>query len=552
MTKPPKIRCAIYTRKSTEEGLEQEFNSLDAQRVAAEAYIQSQKHEGWELIPTRYDDGGFSGGTLERPALKALMHDIEQGKVDAIVVYKVDRLSRSLSDFARLVDIFDKHNVSFVSVTQAFNTTNSMGRLTLNILLSFAQFEREVTGERIRDKFAASKKKGMWMGGPLPLGYDLNNRKLIVNEEEAKQVRLIYEKYLEFKSMNRLVNYLTENGYHTKSWVKPNGEMRQGGPYEQKSIGTVLCNYLYLGKIKHKGNVYEGEQEALIDQETWDKVQERIKINSVKRTSYMNRSHDHIFRGRLFDETGQRFITHYSEKNNRRHFYYFNKLTKRSINVVEFNAIIATTLKGLDLEKLNLSADNIPKVELAARYASSFEKVCDEPIDKVIMAANHVTIIINKTKLIAALERADANTQPLSLEDVPPIEVIDKNETIEIILHVAFRRRAGRRMGFAPNGKAINIHKNNYDKSLVLAITRAYKWNKMIDEGQAKSIKHIAEMEKVERTYAGDVLRLKYLSPEITMMILNGTQPRNLSVTALLKNPIPLDWEQQRTLLNIM
>ena len=236
MTKAPirKARCAIYTRKSSEEGLEQEFNSLDAQREACEAYIASQRHEGWIPVPDHYDDGGISGGTLQRPALQRLLADIEAGRVDVIVVYKVDRLSRSLMDFAKLVEVFERHGVSFVSVTQQFNTTTSMGRLTLNILLSFAQFEREVIGERIRDKFAASRKKGMWMGGHPPLGYDIENRKLVVNETEAALVRHIFERFIRIGSATKLVKELNAEGYRTKSWVTASGRQREGR--DRKSV----------------------------------------------------------------------------------------------------------------------------------------------------------------------------------------------------------------------------------------------------------------------------------------------------------------------------
>jgi DNA invertase Pin-like site-specific DNA recombinase len=551
MKNPPKIRCAIYTRKSTEEGLDQEFNSLDAQRVSGEAYIQSQIHEGWEIISTRYDDGGFSGGTLVRPALQALLEDIKQGKIDTIVVYKVDRLSRSLSDFAKLVDLFEQHKVSFVSVTQAFNTTNSMGRLTLNILLSFAQFEREVTGERIRDKFSASKKKGMWMGGILPLGYDLKERKLLVNEEEANQVQYIYQKYLELKSFHSLQQHLTEHGYRTKCWITEAGRRRGGHNYCKGGIKTILSNPVYLGKTRHKDNLYEGEHEAIVDQETWDKVQERIKINSVKRTAHKNKSQDVLFRGRLFDASGNRFTTTYSLRRNKRHHYYVNKAGKTRISVPEFNAIITNALTSMDIEKIALENSNICRAEMVSRYAGALDDICNDAIERVIMDKEQITVIINKVSLTVNLEKAEKNSTPPSLERVDHVEIIDKQQTIEIILRVAFRKCAGRKIGYSAKGKAISIKKNSYDHSLIQAITRAYKWNTMLDSGQAKSIHHIAEIEKLERTYIGDVLRLKYLAPEITTMILNGTQPRTLNVSTLIRSPIPLDWTQQKTILNI-
>ena len=278
-----KTRCAVYCRKSSEEGLEQEFNSLDAQRDAGLAYIESQRHEGWIAIADRYEDGGFSGGNLERPALKCLLADIEAGLVDVVVVYKIDRLSRALMDFAKLVEVFDRHNVTFVSVTQSFNTTTSMGRLTLNILLSFAQFEREVIGERIRDKVAASRKRGMWMGGIPPLGYDVRDRKLVVNPTEAALVRLIFERFLAIGSATLLARELAGSGHRTKSWTTQNGRVRVGQRIDKGFIYKLLNNRAYIGEAVHKGETYPGEHDAIVDHKTWDRVQSVLAVNGRKR-----------------------------------------------------------------------------------------------------------------------------------------------------------------------------------------------------------------------------------------------------------------------------
>ncbi|MBF0311755.1 MAG: recombinase family protein, partial [Magnetococcales bacterium] len=268
-----KIRCAIYTRKSTDEGLDQDFNSLDAQREACEAYVLSQKAEGWLLVQDRYNDGGFSGGTLDRPALKRLLADIEAGKINVVVVYKIDRLSRSLIDFTRLVEVFEKYEVSFISITQAFNTTTSMGRLTLNILLSFAQFERELSTERIRDKVAASRKKGIWMGGFPPFGYDIANRKLVVNPAEAAIVNLIFRRFVEIGSGTKLVAELNQAGYRTKRWVSQStGTLHEGRPFDKGVVYRLLHNRVYLGEAVHKGVSYTGEHEAIIDHASWNKV----------------------------------------------------------------------------------------------------------------------------------------------------------------------------------------------------------------------------------------------------------------------------------------
>jgi len=277
-----KKRCAIYTRKSCEEGLEQEFNSLDAQRLSAENYILSQSHEGWTLIPENYDDGGYSGGTLERPALKRLFNDIKAGKIDCIVVYKIDRLTRSLADFSEIIKILDEYNVSFVAVTQSFNTANSMGRLMLNVLLSFAQYERELTGERIRDKFEASCKKGMWMGGYIPFGYDLKDRKLIINEKEAKVIRVLFQNFCDTGSVTDTARSLNKLGFTTKTWIANSGKIHKGTRFNKGNVRRILENHLYIGKIDHKGKIYDGLHKAIIDREIWQKSREILSSGKNK------------------------------------------------------------------------------------------------------------------------------------------------------------------------------------------------------------------------------------------------------------------------------
>lgn len=273
------IRCAIYTRKSTSEGLEQEFNSLDAQRESAEAFIASHRHQGWECLPTEYADGGFSGGDMDRPGLKRLMADIEAGCIDCVVVYKVDRLSRSLLDFARMMQVFEKHGVSFVSVTQQFNTTHSMGRLTLNILLSFAQFEREMISERTRDKMAAARRKGKYAGGPPILGYDIINTKLVVNEVEALQIRQVFELYLEHEGLLPTIATIDQRGWMTKRWITKKGKTRGGRPFDKTSLHKLLTNVAYIGLVRHKEQIYEGEHESIVDAETFRRVQKLLRKN---------------------------------------------------------------------------------------------------------------------------------------------------------------------------------------------------------------------------------------------------------------------------------
>lgn len=310
----PKLRCAVYTRKSSEEGLEQEFNSLDAQREACEAYIASQRAEGWVLVPDRYDDGGVSGATLERPAIKRLLSDIEAGRVDVVVVYKIDRLSRALMDFARLVEVFDRNNVTFVSITQSFNTTTSMGRLTLNILLSFAQFEREVIGERIRDKVAASRRKGIWMGGWAPLGYDVKDRKLIINELEAKLVRSIFIHFSKGTPPVQLIEVLASEGALNK----------QGKPIDKGYLYRILNNHVYIGEAMHKGIAHPGEHKAIVERNLWDQVHDLISASPRQRATRQKGRTPAILKGLIFGPTGVAMTPAHTRRGGRLYRYYIS------------------------------------------------------------------------------------------------------------------------------------------------------------------------------------------------------------------------------------
>jgi len=319
------IRCAIYTRKSSEEGLEQAFNSLDAQRDACEAFILSQKHEGWVSLPEMYDDGGISGGTMERPSLTRLLADIAAGKIDTVVVYKVDRLTRSLGDFAKIVEVFDTAGVSFVSVTQAFNTTTSMGRLTLNMLLSFAQFEREVTGERIRDKIAASKQRGMWMGGLPPLGYDVAERKLVVNEAEAETVRNVYRRYVELGSVRALKDELDQDGVVSKRRIDRFERQTGGKPLARGALYLMLQNRIYRGEIVHKDQSYPGEHAAIVDEELWDNAQVLLAANRVARKTGAKAAAPSLLAGLIYDDAGERMTPTHANKKGTRYRYYVSQ-----------------------------------------------------------------------------------------------------------------------------------------------------------------------------------------------------------------------------------
>ena len=410
------VRCAVYTRKSSEEGLDQSFNSLHAQREACEAYVLSQKHEGWEVVRTEYDDGGFSGGNMDRPGLKKLLADIAARRVDTVVVYKVDRLTRSLADFAKIVEQFDGQGVSFVSVTQQFNTTSSMGRLTLNVLLSFAQFEREVTGERIRDKLAASKRKGMWMGGCVPLGYDLRNRTLTINEVEAEQVRTIYRTYLELGCVSRLRDRLEELGIRSKSRVSGTGRVSGNAVFSRGSLYEMLQNPLYLGEIRHKKERYPGQHEAILKKELWDRVQKRLASNRPPDAVHGGTSEASWLTGLLFDADGNRFTPSHTTKRGRHYRYYValaatqgRKADGRSALRLPAREIEGTVLKELEavtasphrlLELISDAPSDPDEMNAIVRAANLFEEQLGrheamiKAVSKVVLAGDGVTISV--------------------------------------------------------------------------------------------------------------------------------------------------------------
>jgi len=363
----PRLRCAIYTRKSSEEGLEQDFNSLEAQREACEAYIKSQAHEGWTLVRDHFDDGGFSGGNMERPALKGLMQRVDAAEIDIIVVYKIDRLTRSLTDFARLAETFDAHKVSFVSVTQQFNTTSSMGRLMLNVLLSFAQFEREITGERIRDKIAASKKKGMWMGGVPPIGYDISDRKLVVNADQAKIVQSIFSLYLDARTVPELMDRLMAEKIKTAPRTSSRGSEYGGRPFTRGHLYKLLSNPIYIGRIPHGKTSYPGQHEAIIDQSTWEAVQAQLSANTQGQSRRKSQRAEWMLDGLLYAASGARLVPSHATKGGRRYRYYIEPGTSADQNPVRLPA------REIEAEMRRLS----PLVEKTAGQAErrAFERL---------------------------------------------------------------------------------------------------------------------------------------------------------------------------------
>ena len=411
--RPRTIRCAIYTRKSTEEGLDQQYNSLDSQRDAGEAYIRSQANEGWELVPDRYDDGGFSGGNIERPALKRMMEDIQAGKIDCVVVYKVDRLSRSLLDFARVMETFDKFSVSFVSVTQHFNTTHSMGRLTLNILLSFAQFEREIIGERIRDKLAAQCRRGQWTGGYPVLGYDVDRSertpKLVINPEEATKVRRIFSLYLELKNLLPVVEELDKRGWTNKLWHSKKGLPKGGRAFDKCSVHALLTNPIYCGKIKHKTDLYQGQHQAIVDEEIFERVQAQLRENNFNRGNRLPSKHGGLLKGLIRCPDCNVAMVH--------------NMTKRNAIVYRYYTCIRAIKRG----RQSCKHPSLPAGEIEAavvdqvRDISRDTKLRDEIIRQAMVATQQgrAELESHQVQLTRQLTRDHGEIRELALEQKP-------------------------------------------------------------------------------------------------------------------------------------
>lgn len=531
------IRCAIYTRKSTEEGLEQDFNSLDAQREACEAYIKSQQHEGWVLQDKQYNDGGFSGGNLERPALKELFKDIESGKIDTVIVYKIDRLTRSLMDFSKIVDVFDKQSVTFVSITQQFNTTTSMGRLTLNILLSFAQFEREVTGERIRDKVAASKKKGMWMGGNIPTGYKLENKKLVPDALYTQTINTIFDKYLETGSVLRVKTYLDEHTITTRS----------GKKFSKGNIAKILKNKVYIGKISHKGAIYDGEHKGIVDVELFNKVQEAFEENKILTKARTKEHNTSYLAGKIFDDRGNRMNPSHSNTKNKRYRYYVSQAIIQwdKKNVGSVSKVPASQIEDRVKEEVEkLIKDRTIMQEHISDFDVSIQRHILTNLLKQVVTRGYVQNILQKVILYS--DKIDISIDKAKLlEDYVDIDKNHENNTIQIVKNMA--------MVTTSRGGALVINgtesKSNVNPFLVKLITKSYYWNKLIDEGIAKNSKDIQKMENLtDNSYILSVLKLRFLSPRITEAILEGRQPIELTVQKLLKVQSP-DWKEQEKFL---
>ena len=557
MTAPRKLRCAIYTRKSSEEGLDQDFTSLDAQREACAAYVQSQRHEGWTPVSTRYDDGGYSGGTLNRPALQRLLADIDAGTIDLIVVYKIDRLTRSLSDFAKIVERLDARSASFVSVTQSFNTTTSMGRLTLNVLLSFAQFEREVTGERIRDKIGASKKKGMWMGGFVPIGYDAVDRQLKVNPEEATIVRRIFDLYRAHHNIADVQRTLAAEGVRSKQRPQAKGRGKGGAVYSSGALHSVLSNPLYGGRVRHKDTTYPGLHEAIVSESVWQEAQqirESRRVNAVHREQGKN-----PLLGVIIDEADRRYQAAHTTKGGRRYRYYVSRVPCRGAKTsdaprarlpaneleTQVGDRIGTFLQsaGPLLDAISETNDSARMRQRIVEHARALTKhtsltaYCSF-LRSVRVRPASIDVELDRTALRVALDATSSSpTEDHDLADTP---------SSAFVLSIASRLyKTGHELRLVLDNETGTAVSAKRDAKLIRLIARGRRWYEELTSGRAPSLRSIAKREALPDAYVSRLLNGSLLAPDIVEHILKGTQPVTLNVEALRTSP-PFDWTDQR------
>ena len=521
------LRCAIYTRKSTDHNLDLEFNSLDAQRESCEAYIKSQAHEGWRLVPGRYDDGAFSGASLDRPALQRLLKEVRANKIDVIVVYKVDRLTRSLADFAKLVELFDQHSVSFVSVTQSFNTTSSMGRLTLNVLLSFAQFEREVIGERVRDKIAASKAKGIWVGGSIPLGYRVINKKVVVVPDEAETVRLIFRRYLEVGSIGALVADLDQKGIRTRRQTLSTGKTRGGIRFGVGTLGHLLRNRFYVGEVAYKGKVHRGEHESILDRALFDAIQAKLAVSATTRLLKMKAS-PALLAGRIFDDRGNRMTPTHTNKKGARYRYYVSHavLQKRNCR----GSLIRVSAPEIETAVTGAVRRYLAGRKLAQRPAPTDDQgLIEHFVDRILVRPNKLEIHLGEHR---KRETAGKNRKPRSSEPHKPV--------IITVPRASASQTAAKGIIHTPQPSApMNGDKQEH---LLTAIAKARSWVADLVAGKA-SLDDIAKREgKVER-HIRLLAPLAFASPRLISQIIDGTL-LPINVTALAKQ-IPYRWIEQ-------
>lgn len=536
------IRCAIYTRVSTDAGLDQEFNSLDAQHDAASAYIRSQAHAGWSTVRTRYDDGGFSGGSTDRPALQKLLADIKRGMIDVIVVYKVDRLTRSLSDFAKLVELFDAHSVSFVSVTQQFNTTTSMGRLTLNVLLSFAQFEREVTSERIRDKIAASKRKGLWVGGVVPLGYHARNRSISIVESEAKTVRHIFRRYLELGSITSLLTDLRKSKIVTKVRPLATGRTIGGIPFTRGPIAHLLRNRFYIGEIRYKGEIFKGEHPAIIDRTLFDTVQGKLDKQRTNQATKRLAS-GALLAGLIFDDRGNRMTPTYACNNGNRYRYYTSSglIQGEPSKAGSINRVPAEEIEELviaELQRTTRSSGSTfpPRTDDSIAFGEFVQK----SVRRVDVRPDHL--------LLSVWGAADTGTLP---DHRPQLNHPNKNKAIRI----AWKKRPAklpRQIITAPERGAAADHRpirSETREKLVSAIARGRFWLDEILSSKKLTAAQIADREGCSVRQVHLTISLAFLSPKLVQAAVDGLLPRGIGVANL--RDAPPAWSEQHAMFGL-
>ena len=555
MTKE-RVRCAIYTRKSSEEGLEQSFNSLEAQREACMAYIHSQKHEGWTGLNNHYDDGGFSGGNMERPGLRRLLDDIKAGELDTVVVYKVDRLTRSLTDFAKIIETFDSHKVSFVSVTQHFNTTSSMGRLTLNVLLSFAQFEREITGERIRDKIAASKRKGMWMGGFVPLGYDCVDRRLVINPHEADTVREIFRQYLRLGCVSKLKQFLEHEQIRSKTRISNAGRTNGGATYSRGALYHLLNNRIYIGETVHRKESYTGQHQPIVPRELWNKVAARLRENNRAHRNGKSHSTPSLLSGKLFDTSGVRFTPTHSLKNGKRYRYYTSQTVVRQAGIkpaitrfpaqeLEQFVFFQVHLLLQDSGKCTAGMTDRPSKDLAGERAkqlaeewltlemSKRHELLGNILRRVTIGQTEVWIEIDKSKLLATLLGRKPEALSRSRRD--------KSDILKLAGNFQVLRRGNELRVSLPHGNSC-VERERV-RSLVKAVARAHGWYERIVAGEVTTIAQLARNSGLTPRYVRQILQCAHVSPQITEALLTGKHQPNLTVKDL--HSLPLNWGEQ-------
>jgi len=542
------VRCAVYTRKSSEEGLEQEFNSLQAQREACEAFINSQRHQGWVCLRAAYDDGGFSGATMDRPALQQLLADITAGRVDTVVVYKIDRLTRSLADFAKIVEILDAKAASFVAVTQQFNTTTSMGRLTLNVLLSFAQFEREVIGERIRDKIAASKRKGMWMGGVPPLGYRAQDGKLVIVDSEAEIVRFIFRRYAELGSVRLLKDELEARGIHSKLRTSASGRISGGKPFARGALYLMLQNRIYRGEIVHREQSYVGEHTPIIDQPLWDAVQAQLADNAAHNDCRRTRQ-PNLLAGMLFDGDDNRMTPSHAVKKGTRYRYYVSDslITKDRthdaaglrIPAAEIEQLVSSRVQRWLLDPGNVyksPSAQLPDASMQQRLVARAADI-GKHWPELPVARKHAVLAALIERIEVRLDQIDIRLRPQRLSallDAAISQGVTDDETE--ILSVPIRlRRAGREIRMVIDGTD-PFDAAKPDARLIKLLLRARRFNATLAHSDGVHFAALAQREGVSRSYFTRLVRLSYLAPDITQAILDGRQPRDLTAEKLLEH----------------